>query len=81
MEIKILGAGCANCKLLHQRTIDALAAVDTEADVRKIEDPIEIAGFGVLATPALVINGKVKVVGRVPATQQIAQYIQEASQG
>jgi len=81
MDIKILGAGCANCKLLQQRTIDALAALNADADVRKVEDPIEIAGFGVLATPALVINGKVKVVGRVPATQQIAQFIREASQG
>ena len=81
MEIKILGAGCANCKLLHQRTMDALAELKVDADVQKVEDFAEIAKHGILATPALVINGKVKVYGRVPATQQIAKYIQDEMKG
>ena len=77
MEVKILGAGCANCKLLQQRTMDALAELGVDADVEKVENPMEIARYGVLATPALVINGKVKVYGRVPATRQIADWIRE----
>jgi len=77
MEIKILGSGCRNCQLLHQRTTDVLAELDMTADVRKVEDPMEIAKHGILATPALVINGKVKVYGRVPSAEQIEKWIQE----
>ena len=77
MDIKILGSGCPNCATLHQRTIDALAALELAAEVQKVEDPIEIAKFLVLTTPALVVNGKVKVAGRVPVIQQISRYILE----
>lgn len=77
MDIKILGSGCPNCAALHQRTIDALAALELAAEVQKVEDPIEIAKFLVLTTPALVVNGKVKVAGRVPVIQQISRYIME----
>jgi len=77
MDIKILGSGCPNCAVLHQRTMDALAALEFAAEVQNVEDPIEIAKFLVLTTPALVVNGKVKVAGRVPVIQQISRYIME----
>lgn len=77
MEIKVLGPGCPNCKTLYNRVIEALAELDVAADVEKVEQPAEIAKYPILATPALVVNGKVKVYGRVPVTQQIVKYIQE----
>jgi len=77
MEIKILGPGCPNCKILFERTLNALAELDVAADVDKVESPVEIAKYGILATPALVINGKVKVYGRVPVAQEIAKWIEE----
>jgi small redox-active disulfide protein 2 len=81
MEIKILGSGCANCKMLYQRVMDALAELDVTADVEKVEQPMEIAKYRVLATPGLVIDGKVKVYGRVPTVSQIKEYIKEEMQG
>jgi len=77
MNIKILGAGCANCKKLHQAAEEAVKEMDIKADFEKVEDIQKIMGYGVMRTPALVINEKVKVFGRVPAKDEIKKYIED----
>jgi small redox-active disulfide protein 2 len=71
MDIKILGTGCAKCRKLEQLTSDALLAVGVDAVIDKVTDPGEIAGWGVMTTPALVIDGDVVFAGRLPREQEI----------
>jgi small redox-active disulfide protein 2 len=75
MEIKVLGPGCPKCKTLEKSVINALAELDLAADVSKVEDIVEIMNYGVMATPALVINGKVVMKGRVPSVAEIKSLI------
>jgi len=71
VEIKVLGPGCANCATLEKRTYDALAATGMPATVEKVTDFAEIASYGVMSTPALVIDEQVVVSGRVPKVDEI----------
>jgi len=75
MEIKVLGPGCPKCKTLEKATLEAVAESGVDATVSKVEDIVEIMNFGVMATPALVINGKVVVKGRVPSKEEIKKLI------
>jgi small redox-active disulfide protein 2 len=77
MEIKILGAGCYNCQALESTVINALAELDVAAEVEKIQQAEKIAAFGVPGVPALIINGSVKVYGRVPRKEEIKSWIAE----
>ncbi|MBO8168915.1 MAG: TM0996/MTH895 family glutaredoxin-like protein [Thermoanaerobacteraceae bacterium] len=78
MEIRVLGSGCANCQKLEQNVFNAAAELGMDADIQKVEDMAEIMKFGVMSTPALVINGKVVVSGRVPNTEEIKQFLRNA---
>lgn len=71
MEIKILGSGCAKCKTLDKAVRDVVAANGIKATVTKVEDIMEIMKYDVMTTPALVVNGKVEVKGRVPSMDEI----------
>ena len=71
MEIKVLGAGCKKCNLLEENIKKALKELGIEATVEKITDPDLIAEFGVLQTPGLVVDGKVKLAGRVATAKKI----------
>jgi small redox-active disulfide protein 2 len=75
MDIKVLGAGCANCHTLEDRTRAALADAGLEASVEMITDYGVIAGYGVMNTPALVIDEKVVMSGRVPEVPEIASLL------
>jgi small redox-active disulfide protein 2 len=75
MDIKVLGTGCPKCKKLEQATIEAVAAAGIDATVSKVEDIMQIMQFGVMTTPALVIDGKVVVKGRVPGIDEIKNFI------
>ncbi len=77
MEIKILGKGCPRCEELLKRTFNALAELNVAADVQKVKDIKEISSYGVLSTPGLVIDGKVKAQGRIPSIVEIKEWIQE----
>ena len=77
MEIRILGPGCPRCGEVEKRTINALAELNVSADVQKITDIKKISEYKVFATPGLVINGKVKVSGRIPSPDEIKKWIQE----
>jgi small redox-active disulfide protein 2 len=75
MTIKVLGPGCVNCKTLERRTHEALDELKLQADVEKVQDYQEIAAFGVMRTPGLVIDGKVVSQGSVPSVEILKQLI------
>jgi small redox-active disulfide protein 2 len=77
MEIKVLGTGCSRCKELNKRVLAAVAGLGLPADVEKVEEIQKIVAYGILATPALVVNGKVKCSGRVPRPEEIAGWLRE----
>ena len=72
MKIQILGPGCKNCQNLERATHDAVAELGIDATVEKVTDYAEIASFGILSTPGLVVDGTVVVSGRVPRSAEIA---------
>jgi small redox-active disulfide protein 2 len=75
MEIKVLGTGCPRCKTLEKTTRDVVAEMGIEATIEKVEDIVKIMEYGILHTPALVINGKVVLSGRVPAASEVKEVI------
>ena len=75
MEIKILGPGCPKCDQTASHIKEALAETGAEATVEKVTDIMEIAGYGVFGTPAVVIDGEVKSVGKIPAKDDIKSWI------
>jgi len=70
-KLQILGGGCAKCRELAERTEAAAKSLGLEFGVEKVSDLKEIMGFGVMRTPALVVDGTVKVSGRVPSVEEI----------
>jgi small redox-active disulfide protein 2 len=78
MEIKILGPGCPRCGELERRTKSVLAELGISADVEKITDIRKIMEYGILSTPGLVIDGKVKAEGRIPRPEELKTLIMEA---
>ncbi len=75
MKLQILGTGCGKCKALYANTEAAARALGVEAQLEKVEDIQEIVKFGVMMTPALAIDGKVKVVGKVPSPDEIKKML------
>jgi small redox-active disulfide protein 2 len=75
MIIKVLGPGCANCKNLERVTREALDDLGLDATIEKVADYGQIAGYGVMSTPGLVIDEKVVVSGRVPTRDQVKELI------
>lgn len=70
-EIRILGPGCPRCEELMRRVRIVLTELDLPADVQHIRDLNRISGYGVIHTPGLVVNGRVVMVGRVPANEEL----------
>ncbi len=75
MKIQILGTGCAKCDTLYQRVQQVMDETGANAVVEKVTDLTQIMAFGVLTTPALVIDGQVKVAGKVPSVEEIKKMI------
>lgn len=78
MKIEVLGTGCAKCKQLEKDVYNALAELDVAADVTKVGDIKKIMDYKVMITPALVIDGQVKVAGRLPKKDELYKYIKDA---
>ena len=76
-EIKILGSGCDKCNRLYETTVEAVRLTNIEAKVSKVSDISEIIAFGVITTPAMVINGHTVTTGRVPSLDEIKKLIAE----
>lgn len=75
MEIKVLGTGCTKCKTLEKNTNEAVKELGIDTTVTKVEDIMEIMNFGVMITPALVVDGKVVLKGKVPSVEEIKQLL------
>jgi small redox-active disulfide protein 2 len=75
MEIKVLGPGCAKCNKLHDQVKKILEESSIDATLTKVEKLDEIMAYGVVLTPALVIDGEVKCSGKLPKPDQIAAWI------
>lgn len=71
MDIKILGTGCPKCKTLEKLTREIVEQNGVNATIGKVEDIMEIMKYGVMSTPALVVDGKVVIKGRIPTVQEI----------
>jgi len=70
-KLQILGSGCARCNELAERTKAAAGTLGLEYNLEKVSDLKQIMDFGVMRTPALVVDGAVKVAGRVPSVEEI----------
>ena len=75
-KIEVLGTGCAKCKKLTKNVEKAVKQIGSKATVEKVENLDKIMEYGVMMTPALVVDGEVKVVGRVPGVDEIKKLIQ-----
>ncbi len=71
MDIKVLGTGCAKCKALEKAVVASVSELKLAAEVSKVEDIMQIMQFGVMNTPALVIDGKVVLSGRLPNDKEL----------
>jgi len=74
-QIRILGPGCARCKQLYEGTLQAVADLGLDADVEKVEDISEIVARGILATPALVVDGELVMAGQVPNANKLRELL------
>lgn len=75
MDIKVLGPGCAKCVKLERSVRDVVARLGIDATVTKVDDIMDIMTYGVMTTPALVVDGTVVVKGRVPDEREIEQFL------
>lgn len=75
MDIKVLGTGCTKCKKLEKMTRDMAAELGLEANIEKEEDIYKIMQFGVMTTPAIVIDGKVVLKGKLPSTKELKELL------
>jgi small redox-active disulfide protein 2 len=77
MKLQILGTGCPKCKKLAENAEAAAKELDLDCDIEKVTDINEIMKFGVMLTPALAVDGQVKVVGKVPSPNEIKTFLSE----
>ncbi|HOS38909.1 MAG TPA: thioredoxin family protein [Spirochaetota bacterium] len=75
MKLEILGTGCAKCIKLEELTRKAVADLGVDAEILKVKDIKDIMSYGVMMTPALVVDGEVKVAGKVPSVEEIKKFI------
>jgi len=78
MNLLVIGPGCAKCKTLAQFTEQAVKELGLTADINKVTDLRQIMALGVMMTPALAVNGTVKVVGRVPGVAELKTLLSQA---
>lgn len=74
-KILILGTGCPKCTQLYQAAETAAGQMELDCEIGKVTDINDIMKFGVMMTPALVVDGEVKVMGKVPSVDEIKQYL------
>ena len=75
MEIKVLGPGCQRCKKTEEIVREAVVETGIDAQIEKVTDAMKIAGYGVFGTPAVVIDGEVKSVGKIPDKEDIKKWL------
>ena len=77
MEIKVLGKGCAKCEQTEKNIKEAVAEAGADVHITKVTDVMEIAEHGVFGTPAVIVDGEVKSVGKIPAEEEIKGWLAE----
>ena len=77
ISVKILGPGCSKCRTLEAKVRDVVTKNNIEADISKIEDINDMMSYGIMMTPALVVNEKVKSYGIIPKDDQILKWLKE----
>jgi small redox-active disulfide protein 2 len=77
MEIKVLGPGCPKCQKAEHAVKDAVAEAGVDATVEKVVDVMEIAKYGVFGTPAVVVDGEVKSMGKIPPVEEVKKWLQK----
>ncbi len=77
MDIKVLGPGCAKCEQVEKLIKETIKELGVDAKVEKISDLMEIAQYGIIITPAVVIDNDVKVTGKVPSKEQIKSWFEK----
>ena len=77
MDITVLGPGCPKCQQTEKVVKEAVAEAGVEAQIEKITDHMNIAGYGVFGTPAVVVDGEVKSVGKIPKKEDIRAWIEK----
>ena len=77
MDIKVLGPGCPKCQQTERIVKEAVTESGINASVEKITDTMEIAGYGVFGTPAVIVDGEVKSVGKIPNKEDIKSWIKK----
>ena len=75
MKIEILGTGCSKCKTLEEVTKQAVAKIGGFHEIKKVEDIVEIMNYGVMSTPALVVDGVVKSTGKLLSIEEIVELL------
>jgi small redox-active disulfide protein 2 len=78
MEIKVLGTGCAKCKQLEQIVRDAVAEMGIDATVEKVTELTDIMAYGIMSTPGLVVDGEVRLAGRLPKLDEMKSLLGRA---
>jgi small redox-active disulfide protein 2 len=77
-EVKVLGTGCARCNELERMCYNAAAENNLDVNIQKVSDIKEIMSYGIMQTPGLVINGVVKISGKLPTMQTLVHWMKEA---
>ncbi|MGQ9860317.1 MAG: thioredoxin family protein [Thermodesulfobacteriota bacterium] len=77
MKIEVLGPGCPKCQSTEANVKKAVESLGLQAEIRKVTDIKEIASYGVFGTPSVVINGKVKCVGKIPTVEEVKKWLRE----
>jgi len=77
MKIEVLGPGCAKCEALFGRVKSLAARLEVECEIVKVTDIAEIVSRGIMMTPALVVDGEVRVVGKVPTEEQLEDLLDQ----
>ena len=75
MEIKVLGPGCPKCQQAEKIVKETVAETGSDEQVEKVTDIMKIAGYGVFGTPAVVIDGEVKSVGKIPTKENVKAWL------
>ncbi|MBN1545551.1 MAG: TM0996/MTH895 family glutaredoxin-like protein [Syntrophaceae bacterium] len=75
MDIKVLGPGCPKCKQTEKIVSEVIAETGVDAQVEKVTDLMEIARYGVFGTPAVVVDGEVKCVGKIPTKEEVKGWV------
>ncbi len=75
MEIKVLGPGCSKCKQAEKIVRETVTEAGVDVQIEKVTDIMKIAGYGVLGTPAVIVDGDVKIVGKIPTKDQVNKWL------